>query len=1019
MLELRKVKKDYPMGDGVVHALRGIDLKFRRSEFVSILGPSGCGKTTLLNIIGGLDQYSDGDLLINGVSTKEYTARDWDTYRNHSIGFVFQSYNLIPHQTVLQNVELALALSGVSKSERRERAKKALASVGLDTQLNKKPSEMSGGQMQRVAIARALVNNPDIILADEPTGALDSETSIQVMEILKEISKERLVVMVTHNPEIADAYSTRIVRMLDGEIISDSNPVTCDESANESIKLINSGKKRKRDRKPSMSLKTSFTLSLKNLFSKKTRTMLTSFAGSIGIIGIALIFAVSQGTTGYINYVQETTLASYPITLEETTVDMSAVIQSILNMGEEEKRENRDEVYKDPLIGELVNALAKMETNENDLSAFKLFLEEELKKEGSDLQKSVTGVQYAYDLELPIYTKNVEGKIVKSDTEELMNNMITKYFSKLTSSSGNPSTSTSTPDMSMYSNMMQGGLGLWRELLPGMENGQLVNELILNEYELIDGGRWPNDYNEVVLIVDQNNQLDDLTLYALGLLTDAEIDDIINKAVAGEEIDKSERSWSYEDIKNNEYKIVLPSDRYQKATDTLYVDMSASQDVFNAIYEDKAIDLKIVGIVRQKDGSDATILKTGIGYTNALTKKVIEKAKDSDVYKAQSSHPDVNVLTGRPFKSNIDTMTDEQKQVEFISYVSKLSEQKKAQTYVEIACVEAEKLYLKDKTDEAMAQFTDKNVLINMISSGLASQYGVPPEQIALLFADKTLDELKAMIKPSIEEQVRQGIRTETTLNLMPKNSDKDSSPAEKAQEIANLSSLMDGSLASYTTEQCALYYDEVTEFSDMNYDEVLVAIGCVDEGEPSEIRLYTSAFENKDVILKVIEEYNNSVDKSRQIKYTDYMGMLMSGITTIIDAISYVLIAFVSVSLVVSSIMIGVITLISVQERTKEIGILRALGASKRNVSTMFNAETMIIGLSSGLLGVGVTYLLCIPINIILHSLTGISHLSAVLPIGVAGILVAISVLLTLVSGLIPSRSASKKDPVVALRTE
>lgn len=1019
MLELRKVKKDYPMGDGVVHALRGIDLKFRRSEFVSILGPSGCGKTTLLNIIGGLDQYSDGDLLINGVSTKEYTARDWDTYRNHSIGFVFQSYNLIPHQTVLQNVELALALSGVSKSERRERAKKALASVGLDTQLNKKPSEMSGGQMQRVAIARALVNNPDIILADEPTGALDSETSIQVMEILKEISKERLVVMVTHNPEIADAYSTRIVRMLDGEIISDSNPVTCDESANESIKLINSGKKRKRDRKPSMSLKTSFTLSLKNLFSKKTRTMLTSFAGSIGIIGIALIFAVSQGTTGYINYVQETTLASYPITLEETTVDMSAVIQSILNMGEEEKRENRDEVYKDPLIGELVNALAKMETNENDLSAFKLFLEEELKKEGSDLQKSVTGVQYAYDLELPIYTKNVEGKIVKSDTEELMNNMITKYFSKLTSSSGNPSTSTSTPDMSMYSNMMQGGLGLWRELLPGMENGQLVNELILNEYELIDGGRWPNDYNEVVLIVDQNNQLDDLTLYALGLLTDAEIDDIINKAVAGEEIDKSERSWSYEDIKNNEYKIVLPSDRYQKATDTLYVDMSASQDVFNAIYEDKAIDLKIVGIVRQKDGSDATILKTGIGYTNALTKKVIEKAKDADVYKAQSSHPDVNVLTGRPFKSNIDTMTDEQKQVEFISYVSKLSEQKKAQTYVEIACVEAEKLYLKDKTDEAMAQFTDKNVLINMISSGLASQYGVPPEQIALLFADKTLDELKAMIKPSIEEQVRQGIRTETTLNLMPKNSDKDSSPAEKAQEIANLSSLMDGSLASYTTEQCALYYDEVTEFSDMNYDEVLVAIGCVDEGEPSEIRLYTSAFENKDVILKVIEEYNNSVDKSRQIKYTDYMGMLMSGITTIIDAISYVLIAFVSVSLVVSSIMIGVITLISVQERTKEIGILRALGASKRNVSTMFNAETMIIGLSSGLLGVGVTYLLCIPINIILHSLTGISHLSAVLPIGVAGILVAISVLLTLVSGLIPSRSASKKDPVVALRTE
>ena len=488
MLELRGIVKDYPMGDGTVHALRGVDLKFRKSEFVSILGPSGCGKTTLLNIIGGLDQYTDGDLLINGVSTMQYSARDWDTYRNHSIGFVFQSYNLIPHQTVLQNVELALALSGVSKGERRERAKEALKAVGLDTQLNKKPSEMSGGQMQRVAIARALVNNPDIILADEPTGALDSETSIQVMEILKEISKERLVIMVTHNPEIADKYSTRIVRMLDGEIISDTNPVQegeevekpIDNTLRDMIMPQEAKKKRKkRVRKPSMSLKTSFSLSLKNLFSKKARTMLTSFAGSIGIIGIALIFAVSQGTTGYINYVQETTLASYPITLEETTVDMSAMIQSILQSGNEEDREIREEVYKNPLIGELVNSLAKMETNVNDLSAFKVFLEEEMQKEGSDLSNSVTGIQYAYDLELPIYTKNVEGKIVKSDTEKLMSEMIGKYFTKFTSSGGSstPDASATAPDMSMYTQMMQGGMGLWRELLPGTENGQLVNQL--------------------------------------------------------------------------------------------------------------------------------------------------------------------------------------------------------------------------------------------------------------------------------------------------------------------------------------------------------------------------------------------------------------------------------------------------------------------------------------------------------------------------------------------------------------
>ena len=1029
MLELRKVKKDYSMGDGVVHALRGVDLKFRRSEFVSILGPSGCGKTTLLNIIGGLDQYSEGDLLINGVSTKQYTARDWDTYRNHSIGFVFQSYNLIPHQTVLQNVELALALSGVSKSERRERAKRALASVGLESQLNKKPSEMSGGQMQRVAIARALVNNPDIILADEPTGALDSETSLQVMDILKEISKERLVVMVTHNPELADKYSTRIVRMLDGEIMSDTNPVTDDEAVDFQpvIEETSAKKRKRRARKPSMSLKTSFMLSLKNLFSKKTRTMLTSFAGSIGIIGIALIFAVSQGTTGYINYVQETTLASYPITLEETTVDMSAMIQSILKMGDEEERENRDEVYKDPLIGELVNALAKMETNENDLSAFKVFLENELEKEGSDLQKSVTGVQYSYDLELPIYTKNVEGKIVKSDTEELMSDMIAKYFSQLSSSSGGGAdvSAGSVPDMSMYTQMMQGGLGLWRELLPGMENGELVNDLILDEYELIDGGDWPNAYNEVVLIVDQNNELDDLTLYALGLLTDAEIDNIIDKAVAGEEIAETDVSWSYEDIKDNEYKILLPSDRYQKASDTLYVDMSANEDVFNQLYDDEAISLKIVGIVRQKDGSDTNILKTGIGYTSALTQKVIEKAKSSDVYTAQVEHPNVNVLTGRPFRSNIDTMTDEQKQAEFIAYVESLSdlgdlsEQRKAETYVNIACIEAEKHYLQDRTDEAMASITDKETAVYMISSALASQYGVPAEQISALFADKTLDELKAMIRPSIEDQVRQGIIEETTKTLMPKNSDTSASIIEKVQEISALAAALDADMQNYTIEQCALYYDNVTEFSDMSYDDVLVEIGCVDEGDPSEIRLYTAAFENKDIILGAIEDYNNSVDDTKEIKYTDYMGMLMSGITTIIDAISYVLIAFVSVSLIVSSIMIGVITLISVQERTKEIGILRALGASKRNVSTMFNAETMIIGLSSGLLGVGVTYLLCIPINIILRSLTGIAHLNAVLPIGVAGILVAISVLLTLISGIIPSRSAAKKDPVVALRTE
>ena len=725
MLELKCVKKDYPMGDGIVHALRGINLKFRKNEFVSILGPSGCGKTTLLNIIGGLDHYTEGDMLINGVSTEKYSARDWDTYRNHSIGFVFQSYNLIPHQTVLQNVELALALSGVSKAERRARAKNALISVGLESQFNKKPAEMSGGQMQRVAIARALVNNPDIILADEPTGALDSETSVQVMEILKEISKERLVIMVTHNPEIADKYSTRIVRMLDGEITNDTNPPKDEELIvkDEVLEAPKSKKKAKRRaKKPSMSIKTSFMLSLKNLFSKKARTMLTSFAGSIGIIGIALIFAVSQGTTGYINYVQETTLASYPIALESTTVDMSAMFESLINAGNSETREDREDIYKNPIIGELVNSMAKMETNENDLSSFKVFLEEELKKEGSTLQQAVTGVQYTYDLELPIYTQNIEGNIIKSDTQELMSEMIREFFTKLTSSgedagSSLPTTSSSSSlDLSSYASFMGDGLGLWSELLPGLNNGELVNDLIKNEYEIIDGGRWPNDYDEVVIIVNKNNELDDLTLYALGLLTDAEIDMIIDKAVAGEEMPDSEQSWTYDEIKERTYKTIIPADRYMDFGTGVYVDVSSNESLLQTLY-DSALELKIVGVVRQKDGSDAKFLSTGIGYTNALTKKIIDESKRSAVYQAQLASPDVDVLTGKPFKANTDTMTNEEKQAEFLTYASNLSTTKKAQTYVDVKCVDAISATLEVRVNMKMAYINDKDLIIGKIQS--------------------------------------------------------------------------------------------------------------------------------------------------------------------------------------------------------------------------------------------------------------------------------------------------------------
>lgn len=1008
MLELKQITKDYPAGAGTVHALKGVDLTFRNCEFVSILGPSGCGKTTLLNIIGGLDQYTSGDLLINGVSTKEYGDRDWDSYRNHSVGFVFQTYNLIPHQTVLQNVEIALTLSGVGKAERKARAIKALEEVGLGDQLYKKPNAMSGGQMQRVAIARALVNNPEIILADEPTGALDTETSVQVMEILKEVAKDRLVVMVTHNPDLAEKYSTRIIRMLDGNVLGDSMPVTEEEyqttKAADKVKAEKTGK----EKKPSMSFWTSFKLSLKNLFTKKGRTTLTSFAGSIGIIGIALILAVSQGTTGYINYVQETTLSSYPLTLEASTVDLTSLMQSFMNAGGNKNKHDKDAIYKDPMIAELVNALANVETSENDLKAFKTHLESELKKEGSDFQKSVTGVQYSYGLDLPVYTRNVDGNIVKSDTGKLMSEMIGDFMMQVAAGGGSSAegenSSNSSSQGSMFSSMMMGG-SMWKEILPGLEEGELINDILYDQYELIDGGSWPNEYDEIVLIVNENNELDDLTLYALGLLSKTEIDAIIDAAAKGEELEESGNNrWTYDEIKSRTFKAVLPADCYQKIGN-IYVDVSNSDLFLEALYQN-AIDLKVTGIVRPKKDVDTTMLSSGIGYTSELTKYVIEHAGNSEVVKAQIASPTVDVLTGLPFKANTGNMSDEEKATAFAAYIAELSTEEKAEAYVKIQCVNAEVAELKLGTEAILAQLQDKEALVAQISAALAAQMGGSAEQFAGFFEDSTIEELKAMLRPTIEEQVRASIhqRVETQLSAL--------TAEEKA---AALDAAWDG----YKTETLALYYDEITVFSSSSYEENMATFGVLDLASPAAINIYASSFENKDVIVSAIEKYNQSVDEAQKITYTDYMGILMSSITTIINAITYVLIAFVAVSLVVSSIMIGVITLISVQERTKEIGILRAIGASKRDVSGMFNAETLIIGFAAGLLGVLVTYLLCIPINLILHALTGIAQLNATLPIGAAIILVLISMGLTLVAGLIPSRSAAKKDPVVALRTE
>ena len=1018
MLTLKNIIKDYGSGDTTVRALKDVSLDFRKSEFVSILGPSGCGKTTLLNIIGGLDQYTSGDLVINGTSTKEYKDRDWDSYRNHSVGFVFQSYNLIPHQTVLQNVELALTLSGVSKAERRARAKEALEQVGLGNQLNKRPAQMSGGQMQRVAIARALVNDPDIILADEPTGALDTETSVQVMEILKSISDKRLIVMVTHNPELAETYSTRIIRMLDGEILSDSNPLTEEELAAEERELAAARAlepdSKKKVKKPSMSFATSFMLSLKNLFTKKGRTVLTSFAGSIGIIGIALILSVSQGMTNYINHVQETTLSSYPLTLEAKTVDMTALIESFMNVGKGELTHDKDAVYKDPVIAELLDALRKVTETENDLGAFKTYLEAEMLKEDSPLKDAISGVQYSYALNLAIYTKNQNGNIIKSDTNELMTDMLVDYFKEL-AKNGNAEQTTDTDHSqssssnSMMSNMM-GMNSMWQELLPGNKdangNRPLVNDLLYDQYDVVHG-TWPTAKNEIVLILNENNELDDLTLYALGLLSEEEIDAIIDAAINRTPLPESGNGpWTYEQICALTFKTILPYDCYQEIGNTgIFQDVSKNDIFLEKLYND-ALELKVVGIIRPNENAESTMLSGAIGYTYALTDYVITEAQNSAVVKAQLENPTTDVLTGLPFESNTGKMTDAEKKEAFLAYVNELSEKEKAELYVDIKCIDAVATQADAMTKAQLDRITDKEQILGMISNMPQSGTNLTPEQIREFLAEMTLDELKGLIQPYIYESVAKGITQQV------KNGYQAVPDAQKAL-------LLTGELTTYTDEKFAVYYDKATTFSTSTYDETLVKIGCLDLNAPAKINLYASSFENKDIIVDTIAAYNDSVGEEQKIAYTDYLGIMMSSITTIINAISYVLIAFVSISLIVSSIMIGVITLISVQERTKEIGILRAIGASKRDVSGMFNAETMIIGFTSGLLGVIVTYLLCIPINAILNYLTGIANLKAILPFPAALILIAISVSLTLISGIIPSRSAAKKDPVVALRTE
>lgn len=1004
MLELKNIKKDYPGGGETVRALKGISLQFRKSEFVSILGPSGCGKTTMLNIIGGLDQYTEGDLVINGKSTKDFKDRDWDAYRNHSVGFVFQSYNLIPHQTVLQNVELALTLSGVGKSERRSRAKKALEQVGLGSQLKKKPSEMSGGQMQRVAIARAIVNNPDIVLADEPTGALDTETSLQVMEILKEISKDRLVIMVTHNPNLAERYSTRIVRMLDGLITDDSAPLSEEEIKKEQEEDKVKTEREKKVKKPSMSLSTSFGLSLKNLITKKGRAALTSFAGSIGIIGIALIFAVSQGTTAYINALQEDTLSSYPITLEAHSMNLGALMEAFIGTAHSQEEHDNDAVYQKPMVYDLVNALSSAETIDNDLAAFKAYIEER-RADTSDengLNEAISGIQYTYDTEFLVYTENVDGTIIRSDSQELMQELLIEYFGLDMSSMMDLGEEYGLMDSmgSMFS--MGSSMVLWQEMLNG-DNGKLVSPLLESQYDVIYGS-WPTEYNEIVLVVDENNEIDDMALYALGLKSKEEIDAVMQAAMNQTAIEVEQQKWSYEEICDMEFRIILNSSCYTLDESTgLYTDLRESNAGLKYLY-DNGLSLKVSGIIRPSEDAVSSMLTGSIGYTSELTEYIIEQSKNSAAVTAQLNNPSTDIFTGLPFKESTGDLTDEQKEADFREYISGLDEQGKANAYITIMSIPSQ-----EQIDAAVSQTMDsmtREEMEEMLNEALAQQTGVNTEELADYISSMTDEEFNSMFTQIIAEQFTLQYAQQVQEQMGQMN----------AQELA---AALDMALPSYTTEQCAEYYEQVLSFSESSYEDNMLELGYVDLDDPATINLYASSFEDKELIEQAIEDYNSTVSELEQIEYTDYVGLMMSSVTSIINAVTYVLIAFVAVSLIVSSIMIGVITLISVQERTKEIGILRAIGASKRNVSSMFNAETVIIGFTSGALGVIITYILCIPINLILHHLTGINTLSAYLPVPVAVILVLISVALTLFSGIIPSRSAAKKDPVVALRTE
>ena len=975
MLKLSRIKKDYIVGETPVHALKGVDLEFRESEFVAILGHSGCGKTTLLNIIGGLDHYSSGDLIINNKSTKRFTDADWDSYRNHSVGFVFQSYNLIPHQNVLSNVELALTLSGVGPAERRRRAVEALEKVGLGDQLQKKPSQMSGGQMQRVAIARALVNDPDILLADEPTGALDTDTSVQIMEILKEISKDRLIIMVTHNPEIATAYASRIIRLKDGLITDDSNPYdsgTGDTAQEHRVA---------RSEKTSMSFLTALALSTNNLLTKKTRTVLTAFAGSIGIIGIALIMSLSNGIQNYIDKVQEDTLSSYPITIEAESVDMTNLMTSLMGVQAEaeENQHEKDAVYSSTILYDMMNSMVSAEKQTNNLKPFKRHLETD-----TDMASHISSVQYSYDLDMNIYAQDSDDDIVKTDITELLQSAMSATF-------GGDYSSYFATFGSAYTMM-----NAWQEMLAG-ENGELVSPLLKAQYDLIYG-KWPEKYDEVVLVVDRNNEVSDLVLYALGLKSSGNLSEDMETFMNQENLHSELESWSYEDVCSMSFRYIYPADEYQYDDEKEEFVFVADGDLGLRTLYKSGLPIRVVGIIRQNADAVAGMMSTGaVGYTHALVEYVVTQAHEKELVVQQLADREHDVFNGLPFlDENDDAMTKARKIEAAKDYIAGADEKQLAELYVEFMSV-PEDDYVNEKIDEQMEDTTRKD-----IEDMVLEYYPGYSSFLEKMDDDTLFDYVRQMMAEQIKEQY--GIQMR---NLYARLSD-----SSLAKDFGLLSLEDDDYIWLYENAMPPVYSESTLKAN-------LKKLGYVDLESPSKINIYASTFEDKDAIADAITAYNDSVPEDDQIEYTDIVALLMKSVSSIINVISYVLIAFVAISLVVSSIMIGIITYISVLERTKEIGILRAIGASKRDVSRVFNAETFIIGLFAGAIGIGLTLLLNIPINIIVHDLTGIQSINASLPpLGGVG-LVGVSVVLTFIAGLIPSGLAAKKDPVEALRTE